>query len=313
LLKIKINFDILYGDINHRNGLAMEQQPIIRQGWLRALIFVIAFTAVIILIARFAMPFLQTALPSAKTADEAEPRTNQLYLYTGLLISSLATYILVLLFRRFADGKTVDSLGLIWKGYTAHAATGFFLGPVLIGIGTLLLIALKRLEWVDINTDATGIFLTLGMMVIIAFSEELAFRGYILGNLMESMNKWIALVIAAVIFSLFHSNNPAIDIIPLANLFLGGLLLGINYIYTRNLWFGILFHFTWNFYQGGMLGYDVSGLPLQSLLQHTRTGEQWLSGGAFGFEGSVACTFLTILAITLLASVYEKKLKLAAT
>jgi membrane protease YdiL (CAAX protease family) len=289
----------------------MEQPAMIRQGWLRALIFVIAFTVVLILLARFALPFLESALASAKTGQEEQPAANQLYLYSGLLVSSLVTYLLVLLFRRIADRKTVDSLGLGWRGYAAHAVTGFFLGPVLIGIGTLLLIAVKSLEWIDISTDATGIFLTLGMMVIIAFAEELAFRGYILNNLMESMNKWIALLISAVVFSLFHSNNPAIGIIPLANLFLGGLLLGINYIYTRNLWFGILFHFTWNFYQGGLLGYDVSGLPLESFLQHERTGNDWLSGGAFGFEGSVACTFLTIVATILLAWIYERKLAIA--
>jgi uncharacterized protein len=285
----------------------MQTQPMIRQGWLRVLIFLIGFVAVLILITRFVLPWLPTPGSSSPTQETEETGTAQFSLFVTLTITSLASYLLVLIFRRFVDGQTVNSLGFQLKGYTAHAAAGFLLGLVLIGIGTLALILTKNFEWIDMQADPSQLFLTMGLMVIIAVGEELAFRGYILGNLMDSMNKWIALVLSAFIFSLFHSNNPAIDVIPLVNLFLGGLLLGINYIYTRNLWFGILFHFTWNFYQGGMLGYDVSGLRLHSLLLHERTGEGWLTGGNFGFEGSVICTVLCIIATVLLAWIYEKK------
>ena len=84
-------------------------------------------------------------------------------------------------------------------------------------------------------------------------------------------------------------------------------LLGINYIYTKNLWFGILLHFSWNFFQGPLLGFEVSGLPLQSLLQHDIQGSELLTGGKFGFEGSLVATVLLTMAIVILAWVYEKK------
>ena len=285
----------------------MQTQPIIKQGWIRVLVFLIAFVAALILITKFVLPWIPASDAASPTPADEQAGSEQLSLFITLAISSLASYLLVLLFRRFVDRQTVNSLGFKWKGYTAHAAAGFLLGLVLIGVGTIVLIVTRNFEWIDLQADPTQLFLTMGLMIIIAVAEELVFRGYILGNLMESMNRWVALVLSAVIFSLFHGNNPAIDIIPLANLFLGGLLLGINYIYTRNLWFGIFFHFTWNFYQGGLLGYDVSGLRLHSLLLHERTGDHWLTGGSFGFEGSVICTFLCIAATVLLAWIYENK------
>jgi membrane protease YdiL (CAAX protease family) len=94
-----------------------------------------------------------------------------------------------------------------------------------------------------------------------------------------------------------HLGNLHIDVIAVVNLLAGGFLLGINYIYTRNLWFSILFHFSWNFCQGSVLGYEVSGLGFQSLLQMEKNGNTLLTGGQFGFEGSVIATILLVIAI----------------
>ena len=288
----------------------MHTQPLIKQGWLRALLFLIALTVVIVLITNFTKPLWQSPQAVANAAAGEETNTNQLMLFSSLLVASVASFLMVLIFRRLIDRSPVATPGLTWRGYGAHAATGFFLGPLLIGMGSFVFILLKSLEWTDLQADPEQLFLSMGLMVIIAFTEELVFRGYLLNNLMQSMNKWIALLLSALIFAFFHSNNPAMSIFPLVNVFLGGLLLGINYIYTRNLWFGIFFHFTWNFYQGGILGYDVSGLRLYSLVQQKRSGSTWLSGGDFGFEGSVICTVLSLLALLLLAWVYEKKARL---
>jgi membrane protease YdiL (CAAX protease family) len=144
-------------------------------------------------------------------------------------------------------------------------------------------------------------------MLIVAIGEELVFRGYLLNNLMESLNKYIALVISAAVFALVHGTNPDITDLATLNLFLGGCLLGINYIYTRNLWFAILFHFTWNFFQGPVYGFKVSGLHLPGILQQELHGNPIFTGGAFGFEGSVVATVLCCSCLFLLFLAYEKK------
>ncbi|HEX4850555.1 MAG TPA: CPBP family intramembrane glutamic endopeptidase, partial [Puia sp.] len=101
--------------------------------------------------------------------------------------------------------------------------------------------------------------------------------------------------------------NPGMNFIPLINIFLAGILLGMNYIFTRNLWFAFLLHFAWNFFEGPILGYKISGINLPTLLQMDLKGDLLLTGGEFGFEGSVINTGLTVIAILILYWVYEKK------
>ncbi len=108
----------------------------------------------------------------------------------------------------------------------------------------------KHLEWDDFSFNANDFFIEAGILAFIAIGEELVFRGYILNNLLQSFNKWIALLISAIMFALFHIGSPGIGAIPFASLFLIGILLGINYIYTKNLWFSFVLHFSWDIFQG---------------------------------------------------------------
>jgi hypothetical protein len=145
-------------------------------------------------------------------------------------------------------------------------------------------------------------------MALIAFSEELVFRGYVLDSLMDSYpNKWVALAISAVLFAAFHFTSPAINPLGFANLVAAGLLLGINYVYTKNLWFSFFLHLSWNFFQGPILGFRVSGLTLPSLLQTETKGDLFITGGDFGLEGSILTTVVAVIAFFLIAWAFERK------
>ena len=126
---------------------------------------------------------------------------------------------------------------------------------------------------------------------------------------MQSVNKWIALAVSALLFVFVHTGNPGVQdsVLPMIELFIGGLMLGINYIYTKNLWFGILLHFGWNFFMGPVLGYEVSGINMQSVLQQNISGPELWTGGAFGFEGSVLSMIFNLAVMLLLVWVYERK------
>jgi len=182
------------------------------------------------------------------------------------------------------------------------------MGPAILGISSLGLLLSGHLAWTDISIDPQSLFISLGLLVLIAFSEELVFRGYVLGNLLESLpNKWVALAISAILFAIFHLSNPGMHSLAFANLFLAGLLLGVNYIYTRNLWFSMLFHLSWNFFQGPLLGFNVSGLHLPSLLQAETKGDLMITGGDFGLEGSMLNTAVSLTAFLVLARAFEWK------
>jgi uncharacterized protein len=279
-----------------------NKKPVIAQGWLRAVIFIIFYLA-ILLVAGFIM---QKSGGTADTKNTADLRL----LYLPFIINAVLSVVIVWAFRKIIDRQSLFSLGFDFNKYGAHAAVGFFLGILLLCTGTLILYFTKNLQWVDINFNGNDLFISFGLMIIVALYEEVVFRGYILNNLLVSVNKWVALFISAALFALAHSANPDFSILAAVNIFLAGILLGVNYIYTKNLWFAVMLHFSWNFFQGPILGYEVSGLNLQSLLQHEIHGSELLTGGKFGFEGSLLAAILYIVAIAALVWIYHKKYQL---
>jgi membrane protease YdiL (CAAX protease family) len=284
-----------------------NKKPLITQGWLRALIFIIFYLAILILAGVFVVLIWKAGNTGA---ENNVPGT--LLPYLMIIINTVVSALIVWLFRKIMDRQSFMSMGFEFKKYGSHAGVGFFLGVLLLCVGTLILWFTKNLQWTDINFNGSELFTGLITMLLVAFYEELVFRGYILNNLLSSLNKWAALLISSGIFALVHIANPNFSIISAVNIFLAGLLLGINYIYTKNLWFAIMLHFSWNFFQGPILGYEVSGLNLSSLFEHEVHGSELLTGGKFGFEASLLATVLYILAIAVLVWVYRKKYELAA-
>ena len=139
--------------------------------------------------------------------------------------------------------------------------------------------------------------------LLVGFTEELMMRGFVLGRmLVGGMNRWTALTCSSLLFSLMHWQNPGFTLLPFLNIFLAGVLMGLPYLYTRNLSLSVSLHVFWNWLQGPVLGYQVSGT--ESSVTHSvfdiRFSEPDLvNGGDFGFEGSVLCTCLLIVSIVL--------------
>jgi membrane protease YdiL (CAAX protease family) len=289
----------------------VKKNPVFKQGWLRVLLFGCFFFIVSLLLAIPAVLAIAGTSPQ-QLKDNLVPTLAGLltgdYLWLLVLLEFAISLVSVFIFRSFVDRRSFISLGWDLQGFAGEALTGLLLGPALLGLTSVLLLLSGHLEWTDIVWDPSSLFISFGLMALIAFSEELVFRGYILGNLLESFpNRWIALSISAFLFACFHLTNPGLHTLAFANLFLVGLLLGINYIYTKNLWFSFLFHLSWNFFQGPILGFKVSGLTLPSLLQAEPKGDLFLTGGDFGLEGSIINTLISFASVLILAWAFGKK------
>jgi membrane protease YdiL (CAAX protease family) len=290
-------------------ALPAYRTPLIKQGWLRALAFVVAWF--VFVIAATLVTGFMVGMAAAKKTDHVQAVRDQMNtpLFSILALCGIAVISILLtwLFRHFIDRRSFNSLGLQWKGSQRDAWIGLSLGPALIGTGSLILWLNGTLRWTDINANGSDLFISIVLFMLVALGEELAFRGYILGSLLESMNKWTALAISSLLFAVAHIDNPHVNIIAVINVVLGGALLGLNYIYTRNLWFAILFHFSWNFFQGPIVGFDVSGGSFESLLHAELTGNPLLTGERFGFEGSIISTVVLAIAFLLFFLVYERE------
>jgi membrane protease YdiL (CAAX protease family) len=289
----------------------VTKNPLIRQGWLRVLLFLVCFGIVSVLLAVPAvLMLLGTDIRQWKgnLAGVLQELQSGQYLWLLVLLECVISLVSVAIFRFWIDRRPFADLGWQTKDFGTEALIGLFMGPALLGLVAVLILLSGHLIWTDIVFDPSTLFISFGLMVLIAFSEELVFRGYILGNLMESFsNKWIALGISALVFALFHGSNPGLHTLAFANLFLAGLLLGINYIYTKNLWFSTLFHLSWNFFQGPILGFRVSGHEFPSLLQAEPKGDLFITGGDFGLEGSILNTAISLISLLILAWAFGKK------
>lgn len=288
----------------------IEKKPAIKRGWLRALLFLIAFFILYVVIqgvvAFIIATVLNTSLSDLGTLL-ADP--NKLGIQFIVTSSSLIITILIAwIFRRYIDRKSFVSMGFELKGKGKDILYGLLVGFLLISLGFVILRLSNNLEVISIQFSAKIVFGGFFFFVIAAMVEEIVFRGYILNNFMDSFkNKYIALLLSAILFALIHGMNPNLSILGFINLIVAGITLGITYIYTKNLWFPVFLHVSWNFFQGTIFGFEVSGSNFNSIIQQKVIGNDLITGGDFGFEGSIIITVLLIGMIVITDRILSKK------
>ncbi|MDT0645440.1 type II CAAX endopeptidase family protein [Zunongwangia sp. F260] len=221
------------------------------------------------------------------------------------------TFLILWFFMKFVDKEDFVRLGFGTKNRLKEFIVGILLGLLIMVFAFVLLNQLQEILFLRINLDLTELIISIILFTIVAVVEETLFRGYILRNLMSSFNKYFALIISSILFSAMHSFNSNVDLFSLLNLFLAGILLGLSYLYTKNLWFPIALHLSWNLFQT-LLGFNVSGRDTYSIIEFKINEENFMNGGAFGFEGSYLSLFAQILSIASIGFYYNRK-KLTTT
>jgi len=124
--------------------------------------------------------------------------------------------------------------------------------------------------------------------VLVGWQEELLSRGYWLQNLEAGLRLPGALVVSSILFALGHLLNPNVSVMAILGLTMAGLFLAYGYLTTRQLWLPIGLHIGWNFFEGPVFGFPVSGLTgFFSLLGVQRSGPELVTGGTFGPEAGL--------------------------
>ena len=132
-------------------------------------------------------------------------------------------------------------------------------------------------------------------------AEEAVLRGYLMQSVAAKWGIPAGLAIQAVVFATLHGANPGTTWVALVNVAGFGLMLGLLVVWRGNLLAAMGFHTVWNWLQGMVLGFDVSGLEFHHSVMTTArvTGSRsWLTGGTFGAEGSVISTIVLAILIT---------------
>jgi len=188
-----------------------------------------------------------------------------------------------------------------------HLGNKLLLGTV-VGSGTIflsffLLWLTGQIEVVAVNISvftSSRFWMYMVVFIAVGLGEETLTRGFMTTILKITRQPIMVLLLPSLIFSIMHLLNPDFGWISFINIFLLGVLFFILFLRSGSLWTPIMAHFVWNWLQGGIFGLNVSGLQMESLLDLSVTGTQsFLTGGAFGIEGSLLLTAVLLGAVAL--------------
>ncbi len=224
------------------------------------------------------------------------------------ILRTLIALGLIWIFRRRIDKRRFRDLGFrLTHDSLREFGAGF--GFVMIAWGAIFLLSLTfggativAFAWDSGNFDAilSALFIGLTFNLLVGVVEESDARGYILQNLAEGIRLIPAIAVSALYFGALHLLNPGAGWLSTIGIFIGGVLLAVGYYVTRQLWFSIGMHAAWNFAEGPVFGFRVSGLDMGGLFQLKITGPEWLMGGTFGPEAGALAVVVEIVMIGML-------------
>ncbi|HWZ63918.1 MAG TPA: type II CAAX endopeptidase family protein [Steroidobacteraceae bacterium] len=257
------------------------------------------FVRILLALLSIAIPFAMVATPfNLFVSDKSLKRLGALLL-TAIVLGAYSGYV------RIIERRSVNELS--GSRMLRELGAGILLGALLfcMTIGLLAALGVYHVTgtngWMVVAAVLPGFILS-GVL------EEVVMRGIVFRILEHSFGSWLGLAVSAAIFGLLHLLNPGTTLLNAGCVMVeAGVLLAAAYMVTRRLWFCIGLHIAWNFTEGGIFSAVVSGGDTKGLLQARFAGPDWLTGGAFGAEGSVVALAICAAAGILLVAQAVRK------
>ena len=262
----------------------------LRAGW-RILVFLLIFMALAI-----------GGQLGTRAALGSLPKTSPVIFVILAVTATMAVY----LARRFLDRRGFLSLGLsspaqAWK----DLLFGFLLSGAMAGTVFATMYFLGLLVEVQFNwgtaTSSMGTAVLLPLLlttILIAYWEELVFRGYLLQNMADGLGLTRAVIVSCLLYGAVHAFNPNAGILSTLVIVAFGYLRIYGYLSTGLLWLSMGMHIGWNFFQGPVFGFAASGYAEKhTVISHAVAGPDWLTGGRFGPEANVITVPVVLLAL----------------
>jgi uncharacterized protein len=219
----------------------------------------------------------------------------QWQLLIGEVVELIVLTASIFLARRFLDRRSIISLGLKLDRQAGK--------DILAGVGITFIImamvfaTMSAAGWLTFEGFAWetepimqvlgGTFAFLFIFILVGWNEELISRGYHLQTIASGINLFWGVILSSAVFGLLHLSNPGATWVSTAGIFLAGLFLAYGYLRTGQLWLSIGLHIGWNFFEGVVFGFPVSGLDIYPLTRIQVQGPQLWTGGAFGPEAGL--------------------------
>ncbi|NQU80090.1 MAG: CPBP family intramembrane metalloprotease [Bacteroidetes bacterium] len=275
----------------------------LKEGWLKALVFFFLYLIVTGLFDNLGTISIYELIKTEHSSNLPKfvivhnyilKPENLFFLLLSQSFQLLGLVLLLLLIKKVFHFNVLNWFKLNYNNYK-NSIKSFFLGAITIFIIIIYLYLKGYVLFEKISFSLIRLTGYLLLFIIVAVIEETVFRGLILGNLKESINKYLALAVSSFLFVLIHLLNAGISLVSIMNLFLAGLIMGVLFILFDNLWMPIGFHLSWNFFQGPVFGFNISGLKINGILNPIYIDNSIkYTGGDFGLEGSFLTTIVSV-------------------
>lgn len=236
-----------------------------------------------------------------------------------LLLISLISFafisLLVFIRVKFIEKRNFSSIGFNKINWLKKYSIGLILGVIMMSSVVLILFIFGYIEVENSPSQPVGLS-ALGYLLIILMgwiiqggTEEIVTRGWLMNVLGAKYNRVTGLIISSTLFGLLHLNNPNVNFIAIINIILIGIFYGLYVLKTNDLWTVCGMHTAWNFAQGNLFGFEVSGLNVEvsSLFDFNLVGNDLITGGIFGPEAGLIATFILIASIGIFLYIDKNK------
>ena len=234
---------------------------------------------------------------------------NSDYFLLFNLFLTIFVALLGYLFARKYQKRNKESLGLI--NNSKNYLKGILIGLLMI-LSVVLLLKISGFATFTINISQVTwpifVLFILGW-AIQSFEEELITRSILMNYFAVNNGVMGGIIINSLIFAILHLGNPAFGILPFINIMLIGIVFSLLFYISDNIFLPAAAHSFWNFAQGNIFGIEVSGMDeINNTIFKTKLiGSDLISGGAFGFEGSIFVTLVEIIMIFVIIRIIKRR------
>ena len=240
----------------------------------------------------------------------------QEFFYHYFLYYELFSFVIILFLFIFwvkvIEKNALSSLGFVKRNWLKYLGWGIMFSLVQMGVIALVyqLSGIGSFELNELSLEP--ILFILGLFpfwLLQGGTEEVATRGWLLTRIAARSNLPLAIAISSSLFGFLHLGNSGVTFLSVLNIVLDGVLAGLLLVYTDSIWLVVAQHGTWNYVQGNLLGFQVSGTGADaSIFSFTiGSGPDWLTGGEFGAEGSIITTMVVLLSLVIVYRLGERR------
>ena len=240
---------------------------------------------------------------SGRVSDDGGP--DPIASMVALLLTGMVYVVVTIAAARFLDRRSFSDYGLVWNTqWRRDLLFGLLLGGLLMAA---IFVVELAMGWITID----GMFVTLlpfpfiaafllflVQMTLVGAYEELVFRGFQMKNIAEGLNVgsfggrnalFLAWTVTSILFGLIHAMNPGATVGTTLKITLAGFFLALPFLLTGELAISIGVHVAWNFFQGNVFGFPVSGLTFfrTTVFNTVQGGPELWTGGGFGPEAGL--------------------------